>query len=128
MNNLSVSHAFNKDIPQTIIWQENTLKILDQRKLPQQVIYISAVDIKQVWHAIKTLSVRGAPAIGICAAYGLALSMRDIPAQAFADTAKQNAEYLKSARPTAVNLSWAVDQVITGTSYARNGGHCAEHS
>ncbi len=106
-------------LPQTLRWRsypdqpdQPGLQLLDQRRLPQQVEYVDINTLEQAWQAIHTLIVRGAPAIGIAAAYALAQSMRDVPQVEFVQTLASNGEYLKSARPTAVNLAWAVDQLI----------------
>jgi methylthioribose-1-phosphate isomerase len=80
--------------------------ILDQRKLPKEEVWIKCTSVDDVSDAIKTLAVRGAPAIGIAAAYGLALA-----AQIGANLQKA-ADVLISSRPTAVNLSWAVKRVM----------------
>lgn len=100
------------------------LTILDQTKLPEKEERVELKCKEDVWQAIHSLQVRGAPAIGIAAAYGLYVSVRhelkDIPAsgndfrdkQTFGDTLKKCRDYLVSARPTAVNLSWALDRVV----------------
>jgi methylthioribose-1-phosphate isomerase len=84
------------------------LELIDQRKLPGELVRLQCRDIEQVYEAIKTLAVRGAPAIGVCAAYGLALGMQKLAAE---DSLKrelarlvESCEYLASSRPTAVNL------------------------
>ena len=88
-------------------FQDGKFYILDQRKLPHAQGWIACDSANQVADAIKTLAVRGAPAIGIAAAYGLALAA---PAGrvALADAA----DLLKKSRPTAVNLEWAVNRVL----------------
>jgi methylthioribose-1-phosphate isomerase len=83
-------------------WEDGALLLLDQRALPGEELWIRCERPEQVADAIRTLAVRGAPAIGIAAAYGMALA--DDPASA--------AELLRSTRPTAVNLAWAVDQAL----------------
>lgn len=103
----------NIDLPQTLIWQNQHLQLLDQRLLPQQITYVDINSLEDAWHAIQTLTVRGAPAIGVAAAYALAESMSEIAPDAFPSTLKKNGEYLKSARPTAVNLAWAVDKLVS---------------
>jgi methylthioribose-1-phosphate isomerase len=80
--------------------------ILDQRKLPQEEAWINCTGVADVAEAIRTLAVRGAPAIGIAAAYGIVLA-----AQSGNDLHKA-ADILISSRPTAVNLSWAVKRVM----------------
>ncbi|NOX49015.1 MAG: S-methyl-5-thioribose-1-phosphate isomerase [Gammaproteobacteria bacterium] len=98
-------------LPETLVWQNNELSLLDQRKLPEEIVYQRVDQLQDAWLAIKNLTVRGAPAIGIAAAYALALSMRAQEQLGKADfmmTLNQNAQYLNSCRPTAVNLSWAM--------------------
>ncbi|MDR9419913.1 S-methyl-5-thioribose-1-phosphate isomerase [Gracilimonas sp.] len=99
---------------QSITWQEDHLVILDQTQLPQREIYSDVNTVGQVWEAIKKLKVRGAPAIGIAAAYGLYLGVRELESKNFTSfnvELNRWMEYLKSARPTAVNLSWALERV-----------------
>ncbi|HEY4330048.1 MAG TPA: S-methyl-5-thioribose-1-phosphate isomerase, partial [Phycisphaerae bacterium] len=105
--------------PLTLRWigtVEGSLEILDQRKLPGEVIFLKLQTVEDVWEAIKTLAVRGAPAIGVAAAFGMVLAARTIPASSQAavliEVMKHHGEYLKSSRPTAVNLEWAVDHMI----------------
>lgn len=102
----------NINLPQTLIWQNEHLRLLDQRKLPQETVYLDINTLDDAWHAIKTLTVRGAPAIGVAAAYALAESMREVPSENFIKQLINNAEYLQSARPTAVNLAWATQQLV----------------
>jgi methylthioribose-1-phosphate isomerase len=84
-------------------WEDGVLLLLDQTLLPGEESWIRCERPEQVAEAIRRLAVRGAPAIGVAAAYGLALAEPDCFAEA--------AELLAAARPTAVNLRWAVDQV-----------------
>ncbi len=85
-----------------IEWQKNKLVLLDQRKLPTEKVYIKCKTVKDVYLAIKDMVVRGAPAIGVTAAYGLVLSVLN-KGDFFKDC-----DFLASSRPTAVNLMWAV--------------------
>jgi len=89
------------------------IRLLDQTLLPETVRYIDAKDVKTVWDAIKRLSVRGAPAIGIAAAMGVVLGVgRKVTDLAEARRkAEEAAEYLATSRPTAVNLFWALDRM-----------------
>ena len=88
---------------------EETLYIIDQTLLPNQEREISLRTAEEMYEAIKALRVRGAPAIGICAAYCLYVLARSIPEwEDFRARLAEYADYLVSARPTAVNLSWAV--------------------
>ncbi len=103
-------------------FEDDALLILDQRALPGEERWVRCERPEQVAECIRTLAVRGAPAIGIAAAYGMALADREQAAAqetsaAGADrTAAKGpaaaAELLRSARPTAVNLAWAVDQAL----------------
>ena len=85
-------------------WEAGALLVLDQRALPTAERWLRCETPAQVVECIRTLAVRGAPAIGIAAAYALALADEDERGAA--------AELLRSARPTAVNLAWAVDQAM----------------
>jgi methylthioribose-1-phosphate isomerase len=105
--------------PPTLRWVggiDGYLEILDQRLLPTQTVILRLEKLEEVWEAIRTLAVRGAPAIGVAAAYGMVLAARMIPGSSQAAVMIEHLEklgaYLKSARPTAVNLEWAVDQMI----------------
>jgi len=101
-------------LPATIEWRDEALYLLDQTRLPADIIIEKQHSVKQVWASIKALKVRGAPAIGIAAAYGLCLAMqpfRDSPASEFLQQLGVQARYLDSARPTAVNLGWALRQL-----------------
>ena len=93
---------------------EGALVILDQTKLPCEIKMLHLKDIKEIWQAIYKLQVRGAPAIGIAAAIGLYLSIKDSDADGFEKFFAQlleAKEYLNSSRPTAVNLSWALNRM-----------------
>lgn len=98
----------------------SALVIIDQTKLPNDVKILSLAEQKDIWNAIYRLQVRGAPAIGVAAAIGVYLAAKSIEADTydvFYDEFKKAKEYLASARPTAVNLFWALDrmeQVVLG--------------
>ncbi len=99
----------------TIEWQNGVVKMIDQRLLPGQSVVNEYTDHQEVAQAIQTMVIRGAPAIGAAAGYGMALAVLqsqadDVPAL-LADL-QQAAEVLRSARPTAVNLSWAIDRML----------------
>lgn len=95
--------------------KDNTaLVIIDQTQLPYNVELLNIKTQKEVWTAIYLLQVRGAPAIGVAAAYGIYLGAREIQADAYDDfytQFKEKKDYLASARPTAVNLFWALDRM-----------------
>ncbi len=98
----------------TIAWSKNCLKLIDQTQLPARLRYLSIRHIKDLWCAIRTLQVRGAPAIGIAAAFGMYLGVRHSRAKSFKTfhrQLKKATAYLATARPTAVNLFWALDRM-----------------
>ena len=88
-------------------WVDDHLELLDQRKLPGEETYLPLTSATAVADAIRDMQVRGAPAIGIAAAYGLAMAARADP-----DAVDGPAETLRAARPTAVNLAWAIERVL----------------
>ncbi|QQE75156.1 S-methyl-5-thioribose-1-phosphate isomerase [Brevibacillus composti] len=95
-------------------WEGDALLLLDQTRLPVETIFLTLNTPEEVWAAIRHLQVRGAPAIGMAAAYGLYLGVRGSQAadvQAFREELNTQADYLATARPTAVNLFWALDRV-----------------
>lgn len=98
-----------KDLPRAVTWSDGKLLLLDQRRLPHQETIIDCTSIEMVFDAIRTLTVRGAPAIGIAAAYGLLVGLEKN--EHFEDEFHRRCEYLISARPTAVNLAWAVNRM-----------------
>ncbi len=96
-------------------YTDGRMIILDQTRLPKEEIYEEMQTREDVWDAIYKLKVRGAPAIGVAAAYGLCLAVRDCPEEdmeCFEMRLKEDAEYLATARPTAVNLSWALKRLV----------------
>lgn len=90
----------------TLEWEDNKLKLIDQTKLPDELTYVYCETYQEVITAIKDMVVRGAPAIGVSAAFGMALA--ELAGENMDDVAVE----MKSARPTAVNLMWAVDRVM----------------
>lgn len=113
---------------QSISWQKEYIKILDQTFLPEREIYINLNSTGQVWEAIKKLRVRGAPAIGVTGAYGFYLGIKDLPERNFKSfyrESKRISDYLNSSRPTAVNLSWALNRLLT-TLFAHKDKPIAE--
>jgi methylthioribose-1-phosphate isomerase len=91
--------------------EEGCLQLMDQTLLPTLVKWIECRDVESVWEAIKSLRVRGAPAIGIAAAYGVCVAVRSSANQTIASDALRAADYLATSRPTAVNLFWALDRM-----------------
>jgi methylthioribose-1-phosphate isomerase len=100
--------------PPTLRWDQGRLFLLDQTLLPHHVVEVEQVEGEQVRESIRRLVVRGAPAIGVAAAYGLVVAVRPdadgSPEQVLAEVQRW-ATRLRSARPTAVNLAWALDRV-----------------
>jgi len=94
------------DSIRAVLWQDDHLRLLDQRLLPARERYLDCRDSGEVAQAIRDLAVRGAPAIGIAAAWGVVLAAQRDPATL--DTALAQ---LRAARPTAVNLMWALDRM-----------------
>src|ERR1051325_9603399 len=89
-----------------IHWRGDALELLDQRRLPTETTYLTCRDAHEVAAAIRDMVVRGAPAIGVSAAFGMALAaMRG-------DDVRAAAEELRATRPTAVNLMWAIDRML----------------
>jgi methylthioribose-1-phosphate isomerase len=114
MNNASVEEFFDKVLTVRLTPDRQALDIIDQTLLPGTVKRINLSTKEEIWEAIKKLRVRGAPAIGVSAAYGIAvLSSRSQAADfdSFYSEFRANKEYLASSRPTAVNLFWALNRM-----------------
>jgi methylthioribose-1-phosphate isomerase len=103
--------------PRTIAWigaADGFVRLLDQTLLPTQIQYRDCRTVEEIWEAIRTLRVRGAPAIGIAAAYGVVLGMQKLDDRqrgAYLHRLREVAAYLRTSRPTAVNLGWALDRM-----------------
>jgi methylthioribose-1-phosphate isomerase len=98
----------------TIAWENDSLVILDQTRLPTEERYVVLETVEEVHRAVKRLEVRGAPAIGVAAALGLYVAIRDGAFNTYDSLKKairQAADYLASSRPTAVNLTWALERM-----------------
>jgi methylthioribose-1-phosphate isomerase len=98
----------------TIVREADAVVMIDQRKLPGEEIYVRCTTAAEVARAIKTMVIRGAPAIGVAAAYGIALGMRGSKAtgtQKFAAEFYKTCEMMAATRPTAVNLFWAIERM-----------------
>jgi methylthioribose-1-phosphate isomerase len=102
-----------------LTWRDGAVEMLDQRFLPREVRYVTFTDYRAVAAAIRDMVIRGAPAIGVAAGYGMALaalrSQATEPA-ALRRELDEAATILRAARPTAVNLSWAVDRLLAAVS------------
>jgi methylthioribose-1-phosphate isomerase len=114
-----------KDI-KTLYWLggvDGRLRLIDQTRLPIEFTEIDCRDVQAVWEAIKMLRVRGAPAIGIAAAYGMCLGVQNVVGRdeaAFFSRLHETADYLATSRPTAVNLFWALERMKQAACRLRN--------
>ncbi len=95
----------------TIAWVKGTVKMIDQRRLPTREVYITCRQYQGVAHAIRTMVIRGAPAIGVAAAYGVALAARQAIRSRHLAFVERAIARLAQTRPTAVNLFWALDRM-----------------
>lgn len=110
---------------QTIAWTGHSVRLVDQTRLPMETLYVEITDEKQMWDAIKRLVVRGAPAIGVAAAFGVYLGVRNDDSEYLADFDEhlnQVCTYLATSRPTAVNLFWALDRMKRISTETRKQG------
>jgi len=108
----------------SLSWRDDRLILLDQTKLPGEAVYLECRDFRAVAEAIKSMRVRGAPAIGVAGAFGLALAAQEavtygLPMEAFV---REAAEALRATRPTAVNLHWALERVLARFARDRSAG------
>jgi methylthioribose-1-phosphate isomerase len=99
---------------QPIVWRGDALDLLDQRRLPREEVWITCRSAREVAEAIRTMVVRGAPAIGVTAAFGIALAKMQ------GEDIEEAGRLLRATRPTAVNLAWAVERML------RAGGSVTE--
>jgi methylthioribose-1-phosphate isomerase len=114
----------------TIEWKDDAVVMIDQRKLPAAEIYVTCRTAGEVAKAIRTMVIRGAPAIGVAAAMGIALGMRKSRAtgtKQFATEFQKVCDLMAGTRPTAVNLFWAIERMksVFGAA-ARSGASVAE--
>src|ERR1041385_6128400 len=113
----------------TIDREGDVVVMIDQRKLPAQEVYVRCKTAPEVARAIKTMVVRGAPAIGVAAALGIALGMRTSRAtgtQKFVAEFYKLCELMAATRPTAVNLFWAIERLKRTVAAAVEGGESVE--
>ena len=114
----------------TIEWNDEAIVMIDQRKLPGAEIYVKCKTPKDVAKAIKTMVIRGAPAIGVAAAMGLALGVRqssETGTTKLAAAFYKLCEMMAATRPTAVNLFWAIDRMKRVFAEAANSGQSVEY-
>jgi methylthioribose-1-phosphate isomerase len=106
-----------EESPRTIAWiggPDGYVRLIDQTLLPTRLEYRDCRTVESVWEAIRTLRVRGAPAIGVAAGMGVVLGVQNVQDRsrgAFARRLKEVTDYLRTSRPTAVNLFWALDRM-----------------
>jgi len=93
-------------LPPTIEWRDGKVRLIDQRRLPGELVFLEAATVEELCHAIGSLAIRGAPALGVAGAMGVALAVHR--GQDPADAAAR----LVATRPTAVNLKWGVDRAL----------------
>ena len=109
----------------TIAREDDAVVMIDQRKLPVEEVYVRCRTAAEVARAIKTMVIRGAPAIGVAAAMGIALGMRKSKAtgtQKFAAEFYKICELMAATRPTAVNLFWAIERMKRAFAAGGRGG------
>ena len=100
----------------TLEWKNNCVKIIDQNSLPQKLEYVYLRTLRGLWKAIKTIQVRGAPALAAAAGLGVYLGVKDSRAKDFKGLSREidkAVRYLSSARPTARNLFWALERMCS---------------
>lgn len=130
--NLSMNESANQPNDgkalQPIRWEDNAVILLDQTLLPEQIVFVKLTTPQEVWEAIRELKVRGAPAIGIAAAYGVVLGVLNYKGTAagLAEEVHRHAQYLATSRPTAVNLFWALDRMKSRASALAEAGHSVD--
>ena len=100
-------------IPPTIEWNDGTIRLIDQRRLPGELTFLECRNVGDLCEAIRTLAIRGAPALGAAGAMGIAL------AAANGEPLETAARRLKATRPTAVNLAWGVDRALAASDPAK---------
>jgi len=104
----------------TVEWKNGSVVMIDQTKLPNELVFVTLTDYNQVADAIKTLVIRGAPAIGISGAFGLALAALNSKANSkdeLINELKHAEKILFQTRPTAVNLKWGLEKIMSITKY-----------
>ncbi|MFC7371747.1 S-methyl-5-thioribose-1-phosphate isomerase [Fictibacillus iocasae] len=115
--------SFTQTEISSVRYRGDHLLILDQQQLPEHTVYLNVTKIEHVWDAISKLNVRGAPAIGIAAAFGLVIWTKqykgeDLPA--FLAALQKQHDYLATSRPTAVNLFWAIRRITEAAAKAES--------
>jgi methylthioribose-1-phosphate isomerase len=116
----------SEPIPPTVAWMDGRVRLIDQRRLPARLQFLSCGSVDEVCDAISSLAVRGAPALGATGAYGVALAVNRARSEAGAyRAAEAAAETLIATRPTAVNLAWGALRVLEAARAASGSGLAA---
>src|SRR3954470_964582 len=113
----------------TIAREPDAVVMIDQRKLPAEEVYVRCRTASEVARAIRTMVIRGAPAIGVAAAMGIALGVRKSKStgtQKLAAEFYRICEQMAATRPTAVNLFWAIDRMKRAFAAAAKAGHSVD--
>ncbi|WFB57225.1 S-methyl-5-thioribose-1-phosphate isomerase [Paenibacillus sp. BR1-192] len=114
MSGMTTGNTSTYEPLSSVYWGGDHLVLLDQRLLPEEIVYLKLYTPEEVWEGIHFMKVRGAPAIGIAAAFGAVLGGMQVEADGREDWLQQVAKtcaYLATSRPTAVNLFWALDRI-----------------
>lgn len=114
MSGMTTGNTSTYEPLSSVYWGGDHLVLLDQRLLPEEIVYLKLYTPEEVWEGIHSMKVRGAPAIGIAAAFGAVLGGMQVEADGREDWLQQVAKtcaYLATSRPTAVNLFWALDRI-----------------
>lgn len=114
MSGMTTGNASTYEPLSSVYWGGDHLVLLDQRLLPEEIVYLQLFTPEEVWEGIHSMKVRGAPAIGIAAAFGAVLGGMQVEANDNEEWLQQvvkTCAYLATSRPTAVNLFWALDRI-----------------
>jgi methylthioribose-1-phosphate isomerase len=114
-------------VPKTLEWiggADGFLRLLDQTRLPSEIVFRDCRTVEDVWEAIRSLRVRGAPAIGVVAGFGILLAVQKSSVDRIVPDVEMACDYLATSRPTAVNLFWALDRMrdVARRAAAPNAG------
>ncbi|MFH1381257.1 MAG: S-methyl-5-thioribose-1-phosphate isomerase [Candidatus Omnitrophota bacterium] len=104
----------------TIEWKNKSVKMVDQVLLPEKLKFINCNSVESIWQAIKRMNIRGAPALGVAAAFGVYLGIRNSKEKTFFKDLDKTIKYLAASRPTARNLFWALERMKAKAIEERN--------
>ncbi len=120
----STEQEYRDGVPRTVDWTGDAIRIIDQTLLPGELRYAELRSVEELGEAIASMRIRGAPAIGVAAALGVALAVQNCSESEVAGRAVEAVEYLQRTRPTAVNLAWALERmrkVVETTEKPKDG-------